>query len=695
MIFNSLKCLTIIVLTGTVFSWMRSNVLFSMTPAIEISGWTPSTPLFEELAVRTSVEKNGFLYIVGGRQQDNQPSKEVYFASLNGDGLLSGWQITSELPGKGLYLHSLSATDKHIYVIGGWDRTTQYNRVLRATFLPNGQLSAWTEITPSYPDALYFHTTVIVNNHIYGIGGRNSSIGSNRVYHASINPDTGDLGSWFRAVDLPVPILYRHMSVAYNDFIYVIGGYDGVNVRNEIYHATVNPDGTLGVWQTVALLPNPREYHQTVIHDGRLVVIGGRMFEGNDLSSVIAASINDDGSLGEWYFMPSLPQTLHRFAAVSIQRHNSDYIYVMGGINGGMKQNAVYHSDVPPPPTATPNPTPTATPTPTMTPTPTTTPTPTPALGLNNIPKGNIPYGKAIVYTITYDSSDMDQLQELVLTNPIPLGVALIAERISGDQIRSGLVSYQVARPPIFVISAQKPFFEVNRFVDLTMSLDGINTTGFKFYVNAKPIELKNGSNLDYTFDKPGRYTFAIIASHDNPLFEELCSEIFVTAVKARINVNDLAHETYMINQGDTVELSAQILPNYLKADEFNYSWDIGGGVLRGASTSSIATATYGELGEQIIDLKITHDELARPIFVTQTLTIVSDDAVNSGPTIIDRVSQTNAEPLCEPGPAAFEGVIINEGVRAQWRFQDRTMVTQSNFTINNGFDIYLPYVGR
>ena len=57
-----------------------------------------------------------------------------------------------------------------------------------------------------------------------------------------------------------------------------------------------------------------------------------------------------------------MPKALFRHGAVVVPKNNSEYVFVLGGLQGANSQDTVYYSDVPNTPTATPTSTPTAAP---------------------------------------------------------------------------------------------------------------------------------------------------------------------------------------------------------------------------------------------------------------------------------------------------------------------------------------------
>ena len=359
--------------------------LVAAAPAVPIGGWYPVSSLPEARASLGVVTHGNWLYAIGGRNSAGKAVTSVWRGQSADDGSVS-WSNVQALPVP-LYLHAATASDGYVYVIGGYDDVYYHREVWRAQVLADGSLTSWQR-DRDYPYEITLHSAVAHGGRLYVMGGvaliNNQPVALNKVLYANIGAG-GTLGPWQEVTSLPRS-LYRTAVAATGATLYVSGGYDGSAVRREVLAATINADGTLGAWQA-SNMPAPLEYHQAVMHDGRLLLLGGRNSTATGgLTRVDAAVINADGSLGAWTAEPALLEPLFRLGAVTVRKYDSDFIYVLGGLSGSVYRANVYRSDVPPTPTptATRTPTPTATRTPTARPqheplrqTATRTPTPT------------------------------------------------------------------------------------------------------------------------------------------------------------------------------------------------------------------------------------------------------------------------------------------------------------------------------
>lgn len=131
-----------------------------------------------------------------------------------------------------------------------------------------------------------------------------------------------------------------------NNFVYVTGGNDlvGSNVDQVVY-GQINADGTISAWNSAQALPAATAYHASVVAtpfnskvkgSGHIYVLGGTGADGEAVSSVSVAELNDDGSINSWEAGTSLPQPLHSFGAAIFR----STIYISGGATTGNETTA-------------------------------------------------------------------------------------------------------------------------------------------------------------------------------------------------------------------------------------------------------------------------------------------------------------------------------------------------------------------
>lgn len=408
-----------LVLTSLALTLFSTQLVWSKPVTVAISQWYTTVALPEGLVSSSTVTYGDFVYVIGGKNSSENAISTIYGARLKLDGTLEAWTVVGQLP-MPLYLHAAVVAGDALYVIGGWDGKVTRAEVWRAPFLSDGRVGGWTAM-PAYPFTFDLHDAVVLNGWIYVVGGWNGTQAQQAVYAAKV--EGSGLGAWQRVGDLP-QALYRLAVASDGQHLYVTGGFTAAGQPSAaVYMAASNSDGTLTGWQSYTL-PTAVFYHRAVIHDGRLVILGGSNGP-QFFNQVYAAPLDATGALGSWQTAPALPAAVYRMGAVTVKRYGSNYIFVTGGArNETDYQSAVYHSDAPPPPTPTP--------TPTLTPTP--TPTPGVSIALQSIPQHWIAPGEEVGYLITYQNQAPTQATDVVITNRIPNAVELVTGSIRTTQ---------------------------------------------------------------------------------------------------------------------------------------------------------------------------------------------------------------------------------------------------------------------
>jgi len=409
----------LLALIALLITLLSTQLVWSKPLAVAINQWSTTAALPEGVVSRNLVTYADFVYLVGGKNSSENPMSTIYGARMNASGGLDAWSVAGQLP-MPLYLHAAVVANDALFVIGGWDGKATRAEVWRAPLTSDGKVGTWSAM-PNYPLPLDLYDAVVLNGSIYVVGGWNGTQAQQAVYMAKL--EGSGLGAWQLAGNLPQP-LYRLAVTADSKQLYVTGGYaPGETSSAAVYVAGLTSNGTLLSWQSYTL-PAAVYYHKAVIHDGRLVVLGGRD-NSQPFSQVYAASIAANGSLGGWQSAPALPAAIYRMGAVTVKRNGSDYIFVAGGArNEADYQTAVYHSDVPLPPTPTPTPTPSATPTPKV----------SVILQLRSDPQHWIAPGEEVTYLIDYENASTVSLSDVVITNRIPNQVELVAHSIQTTQ---------------------------------------------------------------------------------------------------------------------------------------------------------------------------------------------------------------------------------------------------------------------
>lgn len=236
----------------------------------DITAWEDTGPLSAPRSFHASVtatpfnsrvDGEGYLYALGGTNEDGRPVPSVSKAPLNADGSVGSWSEEQPLPDS---LHSVGAVvfRSAIYVAGGSTNGDQpVSTVYRAPIDTLGNVGTWEEQS-ALPSARTYHGFVNFGAFLYSVGGET----------AEVAPDDGDAQDNESKLD----------EVAYGR----------VNLRSgEVESWTVN-DNSLG---------KARSKHSTLASGGYLFVSSGLYSAaGNGSSENTYAQIFSDGSVDEF-----------------------------------------------------------------------------------------------------------------------------------------------------------------------------------------------------------------------------------------------------------------------------------------------------------------------------------------------------------------------------------------------------------
>ena len=243
-------------------------------------------------------------------------------------GTVGAWNATSALPSARMW-HSSVAHNGFLYAIGGGTSLfASLSDVLYAPINANGTVGGWSTTT-ALPSGRLYHTSVAYNGFVYAIGG-GTTIGNilSDVLVAPINAN-GSVGSWSTTTALPA-VRFVHSTVVHNGFIYVIGGSpDGATVYNDVLFAPLHANGTVGAWSTSTALPSGRVFHSSVAQGGYLYVVAGQGSDANytPTSEVTVAPINANGSIGAWTTTTALPSARSNHTCAVY----NGFVHVVGG----------------------------------------------------------------------------------------------------------------------------------------------------------------------------------------------------------------------------------------------------------------------------------------------------------------------------------------------------------------------------
>ena len=286
-----------------------------------LGSWTATTSLPAAVYFATSVAYNGYLYEIGGNNTGTSTvTSTVDYAPINANGTLGVWTATTSLLVATFQATSV-AYNGYLYEIGGCATSCPTATVDYAPINANGTLGVWTATT-SLLVATRLDASVVYNGYLYQIGGCATSCPTATVDYAPINAN-GTIGAWTATTSLP-SATYGLTSVAYNGYVYEIGGYTTANVATVDY-APINANGTLGTWTATTSLFAATQTATSIVYNGYLYDIGG--YTTTWTAVVDYAPIDPAGVVSGWIGTTGLPTATQQATSVAY----NGYLYEIGG----------------------------------------------------------------------------------------------------------------------------------------------------------------------------------------------------------------------------------------------------------------------------------------------------------------------------------------------------------------------------
>ena len=236
--------------------------------------------------------------------------------------------------------HATAAYAGHLYVsgglVGGSGSSAALNDVQVAPMNADGSLGTWGSAGASFATPRWVHSSVAYDGYLYVIGGADvSAVALADLQVARIAAD-GSLGAFAAAGALPVGRV-AHASVAYGGYLYVLGGITGTaTFTTDVLYAPIHGDGTVGTFTATNSFSGARDYFPAVAWNGWLYVVGGGTATSVPLADVQAAPIKADGSLGAFVTTTSLPAGRYNGDAVAA----AGSLWVLGGCTADCNSNA-------------------------------------------------------------------------------------------------------------------------------------------------------------------------------------------------------------------------------------------------------------------------------------------------------------------------------------------------------------------
>ncbi|QQS70949.1 hypothetical protein IPP92_01460 [Candidatus Saccharibacteria bacterium] len=205
----------------------------------------------------------------------------------------------------------------------------------------------------------------------YGAGGMTPTAAVNWMQLSttdgtlvSPNPGNGSCSGWCTDAAYNLPQARTNFSmVAYNGFLYVVGGFDNAgSPQSTIYIAKLGASGepqlwnptwdpatdpnktTWSYWYTDTGLSSVRSGLTAIAYNNRMYIIGGRTTGTTVVNTVEIADIQPTGRLGSWSTSATLPYNLYNHGSFVY----NDRLYIVGGASsvGGAPLSTVYFNKI-------------------------------------------------------------------------------------------------------------------------------------------------------------------------------------------------------------------------------------------------------------------------------------------------------------------------------------------------------------
>lgn len=144
-----------------------------------LSAWTTLDSLPGPRSHQAAFVHEGAIYLVAGiagnPMGDAKPLGDVLRAEIGKDGALGDWKTVSQLDTP-FATHASVLHGGFLYVIGGVeDNKTMSDRVLRAPLQKDGSLGAWEATASTLPaPRAHVHQVPVLRDHLFSIGGSRS-----------------------------------------------------------------------------------------------------------------------------------------------------------------------------------------------------------------------------------------------------------------------------------------------------------------------------------------------------------------------------------------------------------------------------------------------------------------------------------------------------------------------------------------
>ncbi len=216
--------------------------------------WEQTTDLPEQKSYieNSTLVLNDVVYVVAGFDGTNSKSSNAILWSRPGEnGRLEEWKKSDSFPGDGVHCAVAVATPGYIHLIGGLQDIDQpTDKVWSVAISPDGTIAGW-EQSPGLPTTLWYHCGGVSGSYVWIWGGlttRKDDSVNTAVYYAPIL-SSGKIGPWKKyASPLPVGFYAASNTVSGSFLLSFCPRYAGRTLSNDIWFAQASSKG-LSPWK--------------------------------------------------------------------------------------------------------------------------------------------------------------------------------------------------------------------------------------------------------------------------------------------------------------------------------------------------------------------------------------------------------------------------------------------------------------
>ncbi len=262
-----------------------------------IGPWKYTQSLPDAIGFTAAVAHQGFIYVAGGGNGNHGKNllNRVIRAKVMTDGQLGPWaeQAAMSLPRR---CAKLLVHENSLYTFGGFGGTL-LDTVEKSDFGQDNNLSSWTLETNKLTTPRYVNSLQKVGSVAYLMGGHHPERGEGlrSVEFAHLNSKQL---TWKKSSPMLTP-RYGLSSATLGEYIFALGGISGTEYLTTTEVSNVTNNKEITAWKMNTELPFAMANFSTIVHNNKIILIGGVMPEGY-LRNISLAEIDARGRFGFW-----------------------------------------------------------------------------------------------------------------------------------------------------------------------------------------------------------------------------------------------------------------------------------------------------------------------------------------------------------------------------------------------------------